>query len=42
MSDEKGMDILPCECGIKICADCFNDIVKAGEVPALVARNHIG
>ncbi|KAJ4783629.1 Cellulose synthase family protein [Rhynchospora pubera] len=30
MSDERGMDILPCECGFKICADCFNDAVKAG------------
>lgn len=28
MSDERGMDILPCECGFKICADCFNDAVK--------------
>ncbi|XP_008786433.2 cellulose synthase-like protein D2 [Phoenix dactylifera] len=30
MSDERGNDILPCECDFKICADCFNDSVKAG------------
>jgi hypothetical protein len=28
MSDERGLDILPCECGFKICADCFGDAVK--------------
>ncbi|KAJ3672605.1 hypothetical protein LUZ60_007326 [Juncus effusus] len=30
MSDERGVDILPCECDFKICAECFNDAVKAG------------
>jgi hypothetical protein len=28
MSDERGQDILPCECDFKICADCFGDAVK--------------
>ncbi|KAJ6809316.1 cellulose synthase-like protein D2 [Iris pallida] len=30
MSDERGVDILPCECDFKICIDCFNDAVKTG------------
>uniref|UniRef100_A0A1D1YEF6 Cellulose synthase-like protein D2 n=1 Tax=Anthurium amnicola TaxID=1678845 RepID=A0A1D1YEF6_9ARAE len=30
MSDERGNDILPCECDFKICADCFSDAAKAG------------
>uniref|UniRef100_A0A0E0DVP7 Cellulose synthase-like protein D2 n=1 Tax=Oryza meridionalis TaxID=40149 RepID=A0A0E0DVP7_9ORYZ len=30
MSDERGDDILPCECDFKICADCFADAVKNG------------
>ncbi|KAL1568867.1 Cellulose synthase-like protein D3 [Salvia divinorum] len=30
MSDERGEDILPCECDFKICRDCFVDSVKAG------------
>ncbi|XP_073011401.1 cellulose synthase-like protein D2 [Typha latifolia] len=30
MSDERGVDILPCECDFKICAECFNDAVKIG------------
>ncbi|VAI68776.1 unnamed protein product [Triticum turgidum subsp. durum] len=28
MSDERGQDILPCECDFKICAECFGDAVK--------------
>jgi cellulose synthase-like protein len=30
MSDERGEDILPCECDFKICAECFGDAVKNG------------
>lgn len=30
MSDERGVDILPCECDFKICRDCFIDAVKIG------------
>ncbi|CAI9775616.1 unnamed protein product [Fraxinus pennsylvanica] len=31
MSDERGEDILPCECDFKICRDCFVDAVKTGD-----------
>lgn len=31
MSDERGEDILPCECDFKICRDCYNDAVKTGD-----------
>lgn len=31
MSDERGVDILPCECDFKICRDCYIDAVKTGE-----------
>ena len=31
MSDERGMDILPCECDFKICRDCYLDAVKTGD-----------
>ncbi|XP_047317683.1 cellulose synthase-like protein D3 [Impatiens glandulifera] len=31
MSDERGMDILPCECDFKICRDCYLDAAKMGE-----------
>ncbi|KAI7988408.1 Cellulose synthase-like protein D3 [Camellia lanceoleosa] len=31
MSDERGEDILPCECDFKICRDCFTDAVKTGD-----------
>ncbi|GMH09176.1 hypothetical protein Nepgr_011016 [Nepenthes gracilis] len=31
MSDERGNDILPCECDFKICRDCFVDAVKGGD-----------
>ena len=30
MSDERGQDILPCECDFKICRDCYMDAVKSG------------
>lgn len=30
MSDERGIDILPCECDFKICGECFSDAVKVG------------
>ncbi|KAK6934939.1 hypothetical protein RJ641_035094 [Dillenia turbinata] len=30
MSDERGEDILPCECDFKICRDCYIDAVKTG------------
>ncbi|KAF6148592.1 hypothetical protein GIB67_042551 [Kingdonia uniflora] len=30
MSDERGVDILPCECDFKICRDCYVDAVKTG------------
>ncbi|KAL4570464.1 hypothetical protein LXL04_026119 [Taraxacum kok-saghyz] len=31
MSDERGDDILPCECDFKICRDCYVDAVKTGD-----------
>lgn len=31
MSDERGIDILPCECDFKICRDCYIDAVKTGD-----------
>lgn len=31
MSDERGDDILPCECDYKICRDCYIDAVKIGD-----------
>ncbi|WOG92705.1 hypothetical protein DCAR_0311980 [Daucus carota subsp. sativus] len=31
MSDERGVDILPCECDYKICRDCYLDAVKTGD-----------
>ncbi|XAR52087.1 1,4-beta-D-xylan synthase [Bertholletia excelsa] len=31
MSDERGVDILPCECDFKICRDCYLDAVKTGD-----------
>ncbi|XP_077244789.1 cellulose synthase-like protein D3 [Tasmannia lanceolata] len=31
MTDERGNDILPCECDFKICRDCYLDAVKSGE-----------
>lgn len=31
MSDQRGEDILPCECDFKICRDCYIDAVKTGD-----------
>ncbi|KAL8538348.1 hypothetical protein ACS0TY_000366 [Phlomoides rotata] len=31
MSDERGDDILPCECDFKICRDCYIDVLKTGD-----------
>lgn len=31
MSDERGEDILPCECDFKICRDCYIDAVRIGD-----------
>lgn len=31
MSDERGEDILPCECDFKICRDCHYDAVRTGD-----------
>lgn len=31
MRDERGEDILPCECDFKICRDCYIDAVKTGD-----------
>ncbi|KAD4584250.1 hypothetical protein E3N88_21851 [Mikania micrantha] len=31
MSDERGVDILPCECDFKICRDCYLDAIKTGD-----------
>ncbi|KAJ8631960.1 hypothetical protein MRB53_025296 [Persea americana] len=30
MRDERGVDILPCECDFKICRDCYVDAIKTG------------
>lgn len=31
MSDERGLDILPCVCGFKICRDCYMDDLNGGD-----------
>ena len=31
MSDERGEDLLPCECDFKICRDCHYDAVRTGD-----------
>lgn len=31
MTDERGLDILPCECDYKICRDCYRDVLRVGE-----------
>ncbi|GAB2273428.1 Cellulose synthase-like protein D2 [Dionaea muscipula] len=31
MKDERGKDLLPCECDFKICRDCYIDAVKVGD-----------
>ncbi|XP_030466351.1 cellulose synthase-like protein D2 [Syzygium oleosum] len=31
MSDERGNDVVPCECGFKICRDCYKDVMRSGD-----------
>ncbi|XP_054809701.1 cellulose synthase-like protein D3 [Prosopis cineraria] len=31
MTDERGLEILPCECDYKICADCYRDAFRTGD-----------
>ncbi|KAK9928055.1 hypothetical protein M0R45_025209 [Rubus argutus] len=31
MTDERGLDIVPCECGYKICMYCYRDAMRNGE-----------
>lgn len=31
MTDERGLEILPCDCGYKICGDCYRDAVRTGD-----------
>ncbi|KAL6176069.1 hypothetical protein ACLB2K_052705 [Fragaria x ananassa] len=31
VTDERGLDIVPCECDYKICMDCFRDGVRNGD-----------
>jgi len=31
MTDERGLDIVPCECDYKICGDCYRDALRTGE-----------
>ncbi|KAL6183707.1 hypothetical protein ACLB2K_045118 [Fragaria x ananassa] len=31
VTDERGLDIVPCECDYKICMDCFRDAVRNGD-----------
>ncbi|KAI4328024.1 hypothetical protein L6164_020421 [Bauhinia variegata] len=31
MTDERGLDIVPCECDYKICRDCYRDALRTGE-----------
>ncbi|XP_027360007.1 cellulose synthase-like protein D3 [Abrus precatorius] len=31
MTDERGLDIVPCECDYKICRDCYRDVLRTGE-----------
>ncbi|KAF8027154.1 hypothetical protein BT93_E0156 [Corymbia citriodora subsp. variegata] len=31
MSDERGNDVVPCECSFKICRDCYKDVTMAGD-----------
>ncbi|XP_030524693.1 cellulose synthase-like protein D2 [Rhodamnia argentea] len=35
MRDERGEDIVPCDCDFKICRDCFRDAVRGGDVVCL-------
>ncbi|KAF7809464.1 cellulose synthase-like protein D3 [Senna tora] len=31
MPDERGLDIVPCECDYKICRDCYRDALRTGD-----------
>ncbi|XP_024028705.1 cellulose synthase-like protein D2 [Morus notabilis] len=31
LTDERGLDIVPCECDFKICRDCYRDAIKTGD-----------
>ena len=31
MTNERGLDVVPCECDYKICKDCYMDALRAGE-----------
>ncbi|KAF4401739.1 hypothetical protein G4B88_000787 [Cannabis sativa] len=31
MTDERGLDIVPCECDYKICRDCYRDAIRTGD-----------
>ncbi|KAI5327442.1 hypothetical protein L3X38_026838 [Prunus dulcis] len=31
VTDERGLDIVPCECNYKICMDCYRDAIASGE-----------
>lgn len=31
MTDERGLNILPCECGYMICGDCYRDALRTGD-----------
>nr|KYP66433.1 Cellulose synthase-like protein D3 [Cajanus cajan] len=31
MTDERGLDVVPCECDYKICRDCYRDAVRTGD-----------
>lgn len=31
LTDERGDEILPCDCGHKICGDCYRDVVRTGD-----------
>ncbi|KAI6702444.1 hypothetical protein NL676_011580 [Syzygium grande] len=35
MRDERGEDIVPCDCDFKICRDCFRDAVRGGDEDCL-------
>ncbi|CAB4309550.1 unnamed protein product [Prunus armeniaca] len=31
VTDERGVDIVPCECDYKICLDCYRDAIRTGD-----------
>lgn len=31
LTDERGLDIVPCDCDFKICRDCYRDAIKTGD-----------